>query len=185
MADLPQFRSLDEALRWVYGAGSDEAGSTVSPPALSRMQGRDRRDFDDEPAAVSPRYDLERRPRGRDASGLAGMVRSYITRQPEEARAHLFAWSLGGKVRRVAIARLGELIAEGLDCGAVEPIVIYKLCLRFYGDDVKFVDIQRRHKIGRYRLATVWRRVWISLDAVRERTEGPVTDYLRDKGLIL
>ena len=185
MADLPQFKSLDEALRWVYGAGADGAGNTVAPPAFSRMQGRDRREFSEEPEATSPRYDLERRPRGRDASGLAGMVRSYVSRQPQEVRAHLFAWSLRGRVRRMAIARLGELIADKLDCGMVEPDVVYQLCLRFYGDNVKFIDIQRRHKLGRYRLATIWRRVWITLDAVRGRTEGPITDYLRDKGLIL
>lgn len=182
--DLPQFKSLEEALRWVYY--DVDAEGTVAPSAVSRMQGRDRREqIDEQPAAVTPRYDLERRLRGIDARGQAGMVRSYLKRQPDDVRAHLFAQYLRGRDKSMAIALVAHLIADGLDCGEVRHAVVHQLCRRFYGHGVKFNHIQKRHQIGRYRLATVWRRTWITLDALQARVEGPIQDYLREQGLLL
>lgn len=185
MADLPQFPTLEAALRWaVYGIA--EAGETVCPPPFSRFQKRDLREFDDEPQVLrAPRYDMERRLRAYDASGQAGMIKSYLTRQQLEVRAHLAAQCLLGDQRASALKVLADHLLPRLDCGKVRRAVVHQIVRRYYGRKVTLRSIMERHDIGRHRLAVVQRRVVILLDVIRFQSEGPIYDYLRKMKVIL
>jgi hypothetical protein len=141
MTDRPLFRSVDAAFKWAFQpryARAVQSSHILLPYMKKDRLGEDR--VTDAPIhAVDP--GLERTPIGLDAAAQAGMLCSFVLRQPDPRRLHLLSKYAHGELRQQARRALRDFLIPLMRQTIRPRFAIYECVSRHYGKRIVFKDL--------------------------------------------
>ena len=141
MVERPLFRTVDAALKWAFQPRYARAvqSSHVLLPFMKRDRLGDDRVTDAPIRAVDP--GLERAPIGLDAAAQAGMLQSFVIRQPDPRRLHLLSKYAHGELRNAARRALRDFLIPLMRQTIRPRFVVYECVGRYYGKRIVFKDL--------------------------------------------